>query len=167
MIHPVAHGSEKIAIEDVDLTSESGWRELNPARVSDLLKEWKDGNYGLCIMKEPSIRCVNGKPKMSKEGKLLLADGKHKFKSLCEAKELYGGDSSDEQNWTAPLVDAMTNGVVCQLQEFPDDDDDIILAFQAAAHDETANKALWTDLKDFTAVAQRYKQGQDQGRHVA
>ena len=157
MIHPVAHGSEKIAIEDVDLTSESGWRELNPARVSDLLKEWKDGNYGLCIMKEPSIRCVNGKPKMSKEGKLLLADGKHKFKSLCEAKELYGGDSSDEQNWTAPLVDAMTNGVVCQLQEFPDDDDDIILAFQAAAHDETANKALWTDLKDFAAVAQRYK----------
>ena len=51
----------------------------------------------------------------------------------------------------------MTNGVVCQLQEFPDDDDDIILAFQAAAHDETANKALWTDLKDFAAVAQRYK----------
>ena len=158
LIAPVESGYEVIDIMDVDLTDESGWRPINADRVDELLQEFLKGNYGLNVLKDPMLRAKDGVVRQSKNIKSLLADGKHKFKALQEAKALYDDPAEHEKyEWTDLLVAAFENGVRATLAEFPDDDPDMICAYQTAAHDESANKALWSDLKDFAKVAKTWQ----------
>ena len=66
-------------------------------------------------------------------------------------------EDHEKYGWTDLLVAAFENGVRATLAEFPDDDPDMMCAYQTAAHDECANKALWSDLKDFAAVAKTWQ----------
>ena len=154
MTAPVEKGHQLVRLDEVDLSEESGWRAINNDRVDELLQEFLQGNYGLNVLKDPMLRGKDGEPRISKDQKLLLADGKHKFTALQRAFSIYESqEEHDKYEWTESLVAAFEHGVQAVLAEFPDDDPDLILAYQTAAHDESANKALWSDLKDFAAVA--------------
>ena len=87
-----------------------------------------------------------------------MADGKHKFAALQSCFEKYEDPVEHEKSeWTAELVKAMLEGEPCGVWEFPDDNFDMVLAYQVAAHEESSNRAAWSNLADFVAVAQRFQ----------
>ena len=145
-------------IDLVDLSEESGWRALCPERVEELVKTFLEGNYGLNILGGPMVRGLNGEPQLGKSGKTLLADGKHKFAALQQCFKKYEDpDEHDKYEWTAELEKVFQEGLLCGVWEFPDDNLDMIMAYQVAAHEETSNRAAWSNLADFVAVAQRFQ----------
>jgi hypothetical protein len=66
-------------------------------------------------------------------------------------------DDSLAETWTIALVAAITKGIEVSVEEFPEDDPDLVLAYNVQAHDEDSNKYKPTSLKDLVAVAKRYK----------
>ena len=158
LIQPKVLKQEKIKLDDVDVSEESGWQELNAQRVQDLVNEFLLGIYGLKVLKDPMIRCVNGVPKLATSGKAKLGDGKHKSTALKQCQQIYeDANECDQHQWSAQLVAVFADGEQVSFVEWPEDDDDLVLAYNTAAHEEGANKAMWSDLKDLANVANRYK----------
>ena len=55
------------------------------------------------------------------------------------------------------MVTAITDGVEVDVVEFPDDHEDLRVAYCTAAHDEASNKYKPSSIKDLVAVAVRYQ----------
>lgn len=157
-IVPKEVGVRKLPLHEFDVGEESGWRSLNDDRVAELLKEFLDGHYGMNVLKDPMVRAVAGEPKRSADYKVLLADGKHKVVALQRALAIYeDAEKCEDYEWSDKLVEVFADGLNVTLMEFKEDDTDILLAYQTAAHDEAANQAFWSDLKDFATVAKRWR----------
>jgi len=86
MTPKVLEESRLIAIEDVCLGEDSGWRRVDPKRVSDLKQRFLDGEYGRNVLRKPSIIQVSGHDKKGMDGRVILCDGKHTF---CALKDLH------------------------------------------------------------------------------
>lgn len=74
----------------VSCAEDSGWREINDARVQEIIADLKAGNYGVNTLSAPSL--VDGQ--MSAVDGLKICDnGKH----FCKAMQILGGElqSSD------------------------------------------------------------------------
>ena len=82
----VLEESRLIAIEDVCLGEDRGWRRVDPKRVSDLKQKFTDGEYGRNILRKPSIIQVPGHDKKGTDGRIILCDGKH---TVCALKDLH------------------------------------------------------------------------------
>jgi hypothetical protein len=63
----------------------------------------------------------------------------------------------DVVEFSSLLVTAITEGVEVDVVEFPDDDEDLRVAYCAAAHDESSNKYKPSSIKDLVGVATRYQ----------
>ena len=157
-IVPKEVGVLKLPLSEFDVGEESGWRSLNDDRVAELLKEFLDGHYGMNVLKDPMVRAAAGEPKRSADYKVVLADGKHKVVALQRALAIYeDAEKCEDYEWSDKLVEVFADGPNVTLMEFKEDDTDILLAYQTAAHDEAANQACWSDLKDFATVAKRWR----------
>ena len=157
-IVPKEVGVLKLPLSEFDVGEESGWRSLNDDRAAELLKEFLDGHFGMNVLKDPMVRAVAGEPKRSADYKVLLADGKHKVVALQRALAIYeDAEKCEDYEWSDKLVEVFTDGLNVARMGFQEDDTDILLAYQTAAHDEAANQAFWSDLKDFATVAKRWR----------
>ena len=69
IIQPTDCGTLVVQVVEVDVSEESGWRELNQGCVDELLKDFLGGNYGINVLKDVMVRGVSGEPNMSKDQK--------------------------------------------------------------------------------------------------
>ena len=121
------------------------------------------GDYGLNILRKPSLVKFAHEEgtAMCGDGLSRLADGKHTFAALRHIHEVFKEDQSkpegDQRQWSAPLLDALENGVDVQVVEYTDDDH--IRLHNVAAHDADHNKFCPTSMRDLceTALMQRRK----------
>jgi len=47
--------SELVSVHDISISRESGWRPLDPARVGELVADFKAGSYGQNTLAAPSL----------------------------------------------------------------------------------------------------------------
>ena len=162
-------------ISDVSVTADSGWRDASDKRVAELVDTFvKDGLYGVNILRRPRVVEVHGKPKLASDGNVMLLDGKHTFLALTIVAKMYADAATvpdeatvadaatvagdlDVVEFSSLLVTAITDGVEVDVVEFPDDDEDLRVAYCAAAHDESSNKYKPSSIKDLVGVAMRYQ----------
>jgi len=148
-----------VLVQDVCTLAESGWRPLGDQRVQELKETFLAGYYGLNILKKPSLLYTDGSPKCGTDGNRLLCDGKHTIYALQEVKKMYDDESvRDTYEWSDALIKVFTDGVSVSIVEFPEDDPDLVVAYNVAAHDVDSNKYKCTSLLDLVAVANRYKE---------
>ena len=82
----VVVASTTVAIDDVSLSEESGWRSVDKARVAELIQIFEEGQYGVNLLKKPSLLYF-GQRLSCKDGAWKLADGKHAFSGLVRHQE--------------------------------------------------------------------------------
>jgi hypothetical protein len=126
-------------------------------RVAQLAESFRSGDYGVNIMKKPSLLEFDGQPKIDAQGARLLCDGKHTIAALKELGAELAANEALAETWTNALVAAIRTGASVIVVEFEDDDPDVVLAFNSLAHDLDSNKYKATSLKDLVDVAKRYK----------
>jgi hypothetical protein len=56
--------------------------------VQELKETFLAGDYGLNILKKPSLLYADGSPKCGTDGNRLLCDGKHTIYALQEVKKI-------------------------------------------------------------------------------
>ena len=86
-----------------------------------------------------------------------MCDGERSVAARRELAGAFGADSSLAQTWSHALVAALTEGVSVSVVQFPEDDPDLVLAYNATAHDVDSNRFQPTSLKDLVDVARRYQ----------
>ena len=74
-----------IPLADLSVAEDSGWRATDPKRVQELLDLFLSGQYGLGILKPPSVLVFDGAPQLAEDGRRRLNDGKHTICALQEA----------------------------------------------------------------------------------
>lgn len=143
IIHPTELDQVTAGLDEIESGQPSGWRERSDVRVTEMVNSWLIGGYDLTLLKDPALRGVNGKPKTTANGLYIIADGSHKDCALRRLKAIYDDvDQCDQYVWTDKLVDAITTPIKYRVLEFQDDDDDLMLAYMVAIHEESANKAI-------------------------
>ena len=130
---------------------------LDDNRVAELVLAFRAGEFGLNILKKPSLLEVDMQPKLDAQGARLLCDGKHTVAALKQLGAELLADEALAQTWSHALVAAITRGVPVSVVEFRDDDPDVVLAYNVAAHDVDSNRYKPTSLKDLADVAKRFK----------
>ena len=146
-----------VALEDVSVARDSGWRDEDRERVEELKHEFLIGQYGMNVLKKPSLLQWAGQPKVCLDGRRKLGDGKQTFIALMECKQLWQNeDEAGKYDWTPRLVDTFVNGVDVSVIEFSDDDEDLVLAWATSCHDVESNKYRATSMQDLVKVAKRY-----------
>ena len=147
-----------VKIEDISLAEDSGWRPVDAERVEELVQTFLGGQYGLGLLKAPSIIQQDGKPKMASDGRQRLSDGKNTMTALTRVKSIYSSEEQRAQHeWTQSLVTALTEGVRVTVLEYPEDDMDLVLAYNVLVHDVETNKYKATNLRDMADVAERFR----------
>jgi hypothetical protein len=173
--------NQRIPITEVDCSIESGWRDVDLARVAELKDMFLKGLFGVNLLRRPMVLKRHGALARSTSGNVLLLDGKHTFVALTELKRMYdteptqpeeNGDGVpatagqpsaaagvvDEVVWSNLLVAALTEGVPVDFVEFEDPDDpDLPIAYCVQSHEEDVNKYKKTSMKDLVGLAMRYK----------
>ena len=145
-----------VSLDEISVGSESGWRASDPARVTELQTIFEGGEYGMNLLRKPSILAQAGQPLRCSDGLLKLADGKHSIQALLMLRA--SSQPSKLEEYSEALVNALTVGVQVSIIEFEDWDDDVTLAWAASAHDENSNRYKATSMQNLVAVALRFKQ---------
>ena len=73
-----------VSLNDVSLEASSGWRGLDSERVSELKATFRRDEYGLNLLRKPTLLAHGDRPKLTESGLKRLADGKHTFAALRE-----------------------------------------------------------------------------------
>ena len=142
-----------VKIEDVSIEASSGWRALDAKRVAVLRKLFEDGEYGVNILRKPSLVHDNGSLQKASDGLLRLSDGKHTFAAL---REVAGAVTADpERGWSPELLAAIAEGVSCQVVAFAEPEE--LMAFNVAAHDVDSNTYKPTSIKNLVCVVNAYR----------
>ena len=156
-----------VAISEISLEEDSGWRPIDPNRVRELKDAFVRGEYGQNLLRKPSLLWFSGAPKLSTNGLGRLADGKATFAALKELQIEYQQhlekDTLEDDTYSETLIRAFTDGVDVMAIEFEDDDDCLVLAWATGAHDLESNKYKASSLKDIVSVAQKYRVRQPGG----
>ena len=76
--------SQRVRINDVDVSDESGWRAVDRSRVDELKETFRKGQFGINLLRRPTCLWAHGKHILSTGGNILLLDGKHTFVALGE-----------------------------------------------------------------------------------
>ena len=118
-----------IPIDDMCTEDDGIWRPLNSDRVRELEEASLTGQYGMNILKNPILRNANGAAKLGPDGRRRRLDGKHVFQALKNVKKIYDDEEERAKHeWTARLISTMESGVEVSVQEFDEDDDDVVMA---------------------------------------
>ena len=78
-----------IPVHEVSTDKDSGWRDIDPRRVQELVTSFRQGDYGINILRKPSILYENNAPALAGDGCYKLSDGKATFAALKVLKEIY------------------------------------------------------------------------------
>jgi len=83
--------SETVKIGEVSTESDSGWRDEDPKRIDQLVETFLAGDYGLNILRKPSILWDSSQSSgvLAMNGCYRLVDGKSTFKALQKLELLY------------------------------------------------------------------------------
>ena len=148
-----------LPLDDLSVAEDSGWRATDPKRVQELLDLFLSGQYGLGILKPPSVLVFDGAPKLASDGRRRLNDGKHTIRALQEAATILADEEKSMQHeWSEALLRVLREGVKVSVLEYPEDDDDLIFAHNVLTHDADSNKYKQTTLADMVDVASRARQ---------
>ena len=151
---PKEVGEVVIALDDISLADDSGWRAVSRRRVEELKADFLNGLFGMNVLKKPSVLQFAGKAKHCMDGRVQMADGKHTLTALVECKALWeNDDENDKYEWTTKLVECFEKGLSVSVLEFEDDDPDLVLAWATSSHDTESNKYRATSMKDLVKVA--------------
>ena len=156
-----------VKIEDVSVENDSGWRPVDPGRVKELVSLFLSGQYGIGLLRPPSIIQQSGAPKNASDGRQCLSDGKQTMCALAKVKQIYeDADQCEAHEWTTPLVEALTNCGRVSVVEYPEDDLDLVVAYNVLVHDVDSNKYKSTSIQDMAAVAERFRAKAQLKKHL-
>ena len=144
-----------IEVRDVSVEASSGWREVDGRRVQQLVDCFLAGDYGVNILRKPSLLQEDERLKLAGDGLVALCDGKHTFAALRIVQAMYENEATGDIKWSQPLVRAITIGVNTSVVEFKEPEE--MLAFCVAAHDIDSNKFKATSIKNLVEVARKYQ----------
>lgn len=83
-----------VKIEEVSTQKDSGWRDIDERRVLELITSFRQGDYGINILRKPSILWENNSAVLAGDGHYKLSDGKSTFAALTRLKAIYEQESS-------------------------------------------------------------------------
>lgn len=173
-------GHKVVKLEEISLADDSGWRELDAERVSELCEVIKGGSYGATSLMGPSLVQQDNKMVLSAtDGRFVIYNGKHFISALLRCQELAGvgvstpatgvgvsalaatdGPTTAEgqMEWlTDQLVDVFTQGLSVALFEFPDGYSNLRhRSIQALSHEEEHNKLYHTTLAQKARIVREY-----------
>ena len=174
MLQPtVVKDSFLVLLEDISTAADSGWCQLDSTRLIALREAFMCGEYGMNILKKPSILSVDGTTntlkKTTTDGNFVIVDGKHCIQALKDIKRDVTnrgeGDGEDALMLSPNLVEVLEKGINVSVLAFPDaSDEDAIMAWVVAAHDSEANQFKSCSIADLVDMAQRYRAKQVGGK---
>lgn len=134
-----------ISLDDISIAEDSGWRELDAERVTELVDSFRKGEYGHGILTIPSVLSFQDVlKKSSTDGRLLLNNGKSTVAAL---KKLYAEwaaaaeDQKEAMEWAAGrLLKVFNDGMRVDVVEYPEDDPVLVVAWNGLAHDTDSNR---------------------------
>ena len=121
---PISTGVDIFELDDLSVATDSGWRELEEARVAALKQDFKENKYGTGNFSKPTVIVSASSPeghdellKSAIDGNILLDNGVATIQTLKELKvvpNLTGCDKTLDstmsinkniilQNWACPL----------------------------------------------------------------
>ena len=149
---------EKVKIEDVSVGDDSGWRPVDEVRVEELTQLFLTGQYGIGLLKPPSVIARDGQPVLAIDGRQCLSDGKSTMSALARLKKIYEDpDQRDSHEWSTSLVEALTDGVRVNVLQYPEADYDLAIAHNALARDVDSNKYKASSLRGMADVGERFR----------
>ena len=86
-----------VKIDDVSTEEDSGWRAVDAARVAELVHIFRAGDFGMNILRKPSVLYEGGNPKLASNGKMMLSDGKATFVALAEIAVMMKEDGEKDE----------------------------------------------------------------------
>ena len=179
--HEDVVGSGRIALHDISLSEDSGWRDLDPEHVVMFVRSIKDGQWGRTQMARPSLRCqLGGEPMLSAiDGKKKLRNGKHIIAALLEVQEEHmkwhkeqnpnGGESPNggqspwdyDLPWLVPaLKQGYEEGFLLDFYLHSDPSDNAAhIALQVYDHESAQNtyveSSLWDRCQAYIRIRER------------
>ena len=166
----VLNESFLVQIDDVSIEEDSGWRPLVERRIAELESTFEAGDYGINILRRPSILAENGDAASASDGRKRLSDGKHTFAALRRMKMRFDADQAlpaeQQLTWSSALCDVFLTGVKCLLVQF--DEPEMSIAYNSLAHDSDSNKYHPTSLRMLVRTVALYRlkvPGGDWGTH--
>lgn len=164
---PATINTIRVALDDISIDQDSGWRDLDSERVSELKDAFKNGDSGLGILAIPSLledkisaidgrRCLNNGKATVAALKALMDEWKVAFKTEPSADT--GVAVPPDLEWASgQLLAVFEEGLRVDVVRYPSDDRDLVTAWNGLAHDVDSNKyrATTLDLKIRIVNAQR------------
>ena len=145
--------TERVRIDSISIEDDSGWRAIDPHRVSSLCNSFKDGEFGMGTLTIPSLRCDQDDTPMlgAHCGCYRISNGKSTVAALHQLFKEWEDAGQDENKvpWaTGSLLETFQEGLRVDFLKFQDDDDDINTAWWALQHDEELLNLKKTSIKD-------------------
>ncbi|CAE7466497.1 unnamed protein product [Symbiodinium natans] len=135
-LRPISCGYERFRLEDLSLSIESGHRDIDEDRVSELLARLQAGEFGTArSVAQPTVRLDSeGNQMRCPDGLLKLADGKQWVCALVRAKVIW--QDAEQSDWvTAPLLEVFQMGLPMEKIKFQDDDEAAVRLFWSMSHE--------------------------------
>ena len=157
-IGPSTQKDTRIAMSDVSIGIESGWRGVDGCRVEELVTAFLNGEYGNNLLRKPMILMKDSQPVTCEDGRQRLVDGKSTFAALAKVHEMFvDAEKCEAYEWSQELITAMDTRVDVIAAEFTDDSADMLMAYCVGVHDIESNKYKATSLNNLVEVAERFR----------
>ena len=149
-------------LAEISTAEDSGWRDVDAARVQELETIIYEGGWGATSLKGPSLISDNGGKVMhsTTDGNVILFDGKHVVAALRNVYDQYASKSEEERaglEWLSePLEEVLTKGLKMEVYQFAEYDRLTHKCWQALAHEQESNKLYHTTLHQKAQVMKDY-----------
>ncbi len=163
----IVRSNVRIALGEFCLSPvESGWRDVDTSRISELKTLFRSGGYGQSVFAPPKLLCIDGKPKLSVDGLRVVDDG---LSTVCACSELAEEHkaNAEEFAWPQSLLDIFAKGLPIDEAEYPVDDRDVRVSWNAMVHDEESNRYSPTSIAMKVEVATKMQKKVPGGDWVA
>ena len=164
--------STVVKLCEISVANDSGWRDIDDARVQELEAVILDGSYGATSLAGPSLLAEDGKPMHSTtDGGYILNNGKqiahalqHIFAKVASVSEA----ERDDAAWlNTALRRVFDEGLRMDIFQYPGPYDRLThQTVQALAHESDQNKLYNTTLMDKARLVCAYfgREGRDWGK---
>ena len=131
---------------------DSGWRDPDPRRLTELADTFYAGQWGMHVFADICLLAAT-----DMDGKRIVDDGLATITALLAMYVAFVEDADatpSREPWPANIVNIFEQGVPCTTHEYEEDTDlDLREAWNAAKHDEESNKFKKTPVATFISIA--------------
>ena len=132
--------SQRVQLGDISLEEGcSGWRNLDPERVTQLADEFRAGNWGVGLHRP--VRLLKSFDAQSNlldnRGLILVDDGLHTLSVLTTLKKAFENNADDVV--CPKLRDMFQNGIPVDFVSYSEDSRDLRIMCQTLARDSESN----------------------------